>query len=971
MTVRKKRVGSGGSRAHSSATGPYPQEGARDVSSLDCDDARASTTIAPALKKRTRSSRGKLTSWRGPTLKDEVQGSNLTRTLHGGKHFPQNPTPRDHLLFLHADLEVDQSDVCDSRGAVAPSLQPSLQPTSQPTLPNNCTGAPDPQILSSQLSLFADDDVQPGTHACERAGSRTRSDANGTTHARYVSVRFAVTGKEGLRPHKDRVGNFAHTMNAQFEGAPSVYLSQADFNSAGAQWYRCRRENLKSIGVIFVDLDYYHARPEIAAMDPQEVSRAIVRTCEESRIAPPLVIHTGNGAYAYWSLSKRLDAGSEVIEQRWKSVQARLMWVLRDFAPDLKVKDLTRVLRVVGTVNAKTGKRVVVAFDDGVTHDFERLEASVKDLQTHPAQGVAAKLGVLTDSSQAVSEDQGERLTPEGELLSWGGEQSASNSRSASDRMGATPPTSREATLEATLGTRTKGNARQHGPRVSELSAPDPQALVVLQKMMDQWRDLSATLGPVRKHHCLRAIDIGSLILMRKGLWRGMRDETLFWLINEMFLAGLCAPDELSALCAQFAGLCEGRLDIWEAGYLKTAHARMVEQMRRAGFTRAQSRVVRKIGCVAAVRPYEAQQFPLDRELAQSLHKKSLAYRARTTTILEKLGVTSREQSMLVVLTDAAERSRRRRSSGVRAKLALRNEGLCAQALSAMSIATSAKRSKSSSKASPGKQSRGVDPKRSPLVHTLSRQSGLSFSSVYRLLGAHTLIQAHRVSTAERRALDRTHALTIKEVIPYLSGRMIAKHLGANVSTVYRWLGARVSGGVMASATPNQLSLDASSNYARSIRKLDTQFTSISESYSLIRVNAYVPVSYVGDDYMGVKTGVAVQAFAQSCALSVIPQEIIQRERGRIERQPPQPPGFGREREVWREQDIRKEQEVWKERWEALRSGALRSGVRQDVWSLVWMQQLDRGDCTGVMKGLNGDQIESRERFKFKLPVFF
>ena len=150
-----------------------------------------------------------------------------------------------------------------------------------------------------------------------------------------------------------------------------TWLSQAEF-------FRPNRRlvNLSSIALQFVDVDYYHSR--YAGQSRDVVIYTMIRALEDAGVPlPSIILDSGRGLQAKWMLDAALPRQAL---PRWNAVQSRLVDALGDFGADVRAKDGSRVLRLVDTVNTRSGTRVEVAFTTAspstgelVRYDFDAL----------------------------------------------------------------------------------------------------------------------------------------------------------------------------------------------------------------------------------------------------------------------------------------------------------------------------------------------------------------------------------------------------------------------------------------------------------------------------------------------------------------------------------------------------------------------------------------------------------------------
>jgi hypothetical protein len=136
-----------------------------------------------------------------------------------------------------------------------------------------------------------------------------------------------------------------------------------------------RAEHLVSLRGNFVDLDSYKTAAW-NAVTPEEIWGQIREVLVAADIAAPqIVVFTGRGLQAIWVYPKGIPADAL---PRWRAVQIELARALMAFGPDLGALDASRVVRLPGTVNSKSGRRAYFLHLDLDNHtDFERLAKSV------------------------------------------------------------------------------------------------------------------------------------------------------------------------------------------------------------------------------------------------------------------------------------------------------------------------------------------------------------------------------------------------------------------------------------------------------------------------------------------------------------------------------------------------------------------------------------------------------------------
>lgn len=139
-----------------------------------------------------------------------------------------------------------------------------------------------------------------------------------------------------------------------------------------------RAEHLVSVRGNFLDLDTYNI-PAWETATPEEIWRQIQVVLDAAGIvAPQAVVFTGRGLQLIWVYAKGLPAD---VLPRWRAVQLELARALKVFGPDLGALDASRIVRLPGTVNSKSGRRAhFVHLEMDNATDFEGLARAVLPL---------------------------------------------------------------------------------------------------------------------------------------------------------------------------------------------------------------------------------------------------------------------------------------------------------------------------------------------------------------------------------------------------------------------------------------------------------------------------------------------------------------------------------------------------------------------------------------------------------------
>lgn len=149
------------------------------------------------------------------------------------------------------------------------------------------------------------------------------------------------------------------------------WLSQAEFMAPNR-----RVVNLARIGLLFSDLDTYNCEWS-QGKSPDQLAQAVLFGCADAGIPEPsILIYSGRGIQAKWLLDGPLPRQAL---PRWNACQKHLVNALRPWGADSAARDASRVLRLVDTVNTKSGAVCqVIHVNEGADglpkrYDFEEL----------------------------------------------------------------------------------------------------------------------------------------------------------------------------------------------------------------------------------------------------------------------------------------------------------------------------------------------------------------------------------------------------------------------------------------------------------------------------------------------------------------------------------------------------------------------------------------------------------------------
>lgn len=154
-----------------------------------------------------------------------------------------------------------------------------------------------------------------------------------------------------------------------------TYISQGEFAKPNR-----RVLNLTRIGLMFLDIDPVDGHH----LDPDQWTMRLLMACRDEGIpAPSLIVFSGRGYHLKWLLSSPVPRQAL---PRWNLAQRNLVERFAYLGADANAKDASRVLRLEGTVNTRTGENCRVVWLDRdpsgnpLRHDFDSLFDELVDM---------------------------------------------------------------------------------------------------------------------------------------------------------------------------------------------------------------------------------------------------------------------------------------------------------------------------------------------------------------------------------------------------------------------------------------------------------------------------------------------------------------------------------------------------------------------------------------------------------------
>ena len=317
----------------------------------------------------------------------------------------------------------------------------------------------------------------------------------------------------------DRLEQVVGTIGA----APDVYLSQSSFSLPVR-----RRTAVKSTRAVWADID---CKKELD-VEPEDFFPKVHARLSSLGIAlPTYTVNSGNGLHLKWILREPVRS---TYEPAWAEVQKAMGSLLMDMAADTSVRDVTRVLRVLHSINrgaAERGRdgRVQMLHQSGATYTLADLSASLVEIPEEQYHQIRRGRNVL----------------------------------------------------------RRQINTMQARMQSAESATDFPE----LERYVDS-REAVMRDDALYRLNWGRFIDLRDLAIMRGGIRRGSRDNFLFWMVTHLALSGVIRShnfhEEVTALLKAFP-VAEDFKPLDE-GYLSTLERRVLwtfsksNQQRRKNF---------------------------------------------------------------------------------------------------------------------------------------------------------------------------------------------------------------------------------------------------------------------------------------------------------------------------------------------------------------------------------------------------
>ena len=214
---------------------------------------------------------------------------------------------------------------------------------------------------------------------------------------RTGSLWWTLNTKAGdrMRQAPHRLSDLERTLE-HVRPSLDTYASQGIFTAPNR-----RALNIGWMTHAYLDLDIYRV-PDLVGLSPDQIAGLIREHCRENGRNPPSLIEfSGRGIYLKWLWKApvpKAAAGKAV------AVNRALVRRFASFGADPVCVDVSRILRVIGTVNSKSGEIVRIMWPDPganvATYDFELFADEVLKYTTEQIRGFRTRRATVIDLNQ-------------------------------------------------------------------------------------------------------------------------------------------------------------------------------------------------------------------------------------------------------------------------------------------------------------------------------------------------------------------------------------------------------------------------------------------------------------------------------------------------------------------------------------------------------------------------------------------
>lgn len=134
-----------------------------------------------------------------------------------------------------------------------------------------------------------------------------------------------------------------------------------------------KQKDVRRLNACFVDIDYYKVQ-HLNGLKPEELIQKMRENGLFKDLEPSFFVASGQGLYIFYLLHN----ASKHCSKLYRKLQDALYEKFKNWGADKRARDISRVLRLAGTVHSATGNEVRIIFNSDKFFRFEQMQEPVR-----------------------------------------------------------------------------------------------------------------------------------------------------------------------------------------------------------------------------------------------------------------------------------------------------------------------------------------------------------------------------------------------------------------------------------------------------------------------------------------------------------------------------------------------------------------------------------------------------------------
>lgn len=189
----------------------------------------------------------------------------------------------------------------------------------------------------------------------------------GSHEAAFAHVE--IVAENGKRDYKQRRTDALDRWNKadSFDEVKDVFVAINPLYKSSREARRANA-NVSQINWLWVDIDCNDNSPDWAYVTAMRLEKIIGQQLPE----PTMTVFSGRGLWLMWRIMP-ISPRNKISMTAWRKIMTQFGDVLRPFGADKTSTDPARLMRLAGSINSKSGKRVSIQRHNYKPYDIERL----------------------------------------------------------------------------------------------------------------------------------------------------------------------------------------------------------------------------------------------------------------------------------------------------------------------------------------------------------------------------------------------------------------------------------------------------------------------------------------------------------------------------------------------------------------------------------------------------------------------